>query len=257
METLARRLPLAALSPRLSARDLEALHFGVAGLLPAPDDLLDADRATADYAMDLRTRFARLTATTAPPSMNREAWTFFRLRPTNFPPLRIAQGVAWLAPGGLLRSDPLPALRTALQDDTPVSALREALQATPGAFWQTHFRLVKSTKERDPSLGRTRTDTLLVNAVLPVLLRDAEQRDDPAQAEAVMDVLHDLPAPRDRIVRRFRDRGVTVASAATAQGVHGLYRDYCTAGGCLQCAIGQHLVQRSASGGLDNGAGDA
>lgn len=258
MQTLARRLPLGTLAPTLSRRDLEALHFGVANLLPAPDDLLDADRPTADYVMDLRTRFVRLTATAAPPCMNREAWTFFRLRPTNFPPLRIAQGVAWLAPDGLLRTNPLDTLRRALREDDAAKALREALAATPGPFWNTHFRLAKSTSPRDPSLGRTRIDTLIVNAVLPVLLRDAQQRGDTVQAEAVLDVLHALPASRDRIVRRFRDLGVTVSSAALAQGVHGLYRDYCRAGGCLQCAIGQHLLQRAPRGSaLDNGAANA
>ena len=254
MEMLSQRLPLDALSPDLSRRDLEALHFGVADLLPAPEDLLDANRATADYAMDLRTRFARLQAQTACPPLNREAWTFFRLRPTNFPPLRIAQGVAWLTAGGLLRNDPMATLRTALQDDRPIRALRTALTATPGPFWQTHFRLIKSTNARDPSLGRTRTDTLLVNAVLPVLLRDAHHRDDAAQADAVWSVLHDLPAARDRIVRRFRNLGVSVGSAADAQGVHRLYRRYCRAGGCLQCAIGQHLLQRPS---LDNDASNA
>ena len=254
METLAHRLPLDALSPDLSRRDLEALHFGVAGLLPTPDDLLDADRATADYAMDLRTRFARLKAQAPCAPMNREAWTFFRLRPTNFPPLRIAQGLAWLTAGSLLRTHPLATLRAALADDRPVRALRHALAATPGPFWQTHFRLVTSTKPRDPSLGRSRIDTLLVNAVLPVLLRDARDRNDAAQTDAVWSVLHDLPAARDRVVRRFRDLGVSVGSAAEAQGVHRLYRRYCRAGGCLQCAVGQHLLQRPS---LDNDAPDA
>lgn len=254
METLARRLPLEALSPDLARRDIEALHFGTAGLLPMADDLLDADRSTADYAMDLHTRFARLTAQRAPDQMNRASWTFFRLRPTNFPPLRIAQGVAWLTQDGFLRNDPIDRLRAALRDETPVRALRNALRATPGPFWQTHFRLVKPTTPRDPSLGRTRIDTLLVNAVLPVLLRDADQRGDAEQQDAVWDVLHDLPAPRDRIVRRFRNLEVTVDSAGTAQGVHHLYRAFCTSGGCLQCAIGQHLLHGPS---LDNDAHDA
>ena len=252
MSTLAAHLPAASFDGLDALPDIEALLLGVAGLLPAPGDLLDADRPTADYAMDLRRRFSRLDAQRSLPVMPRTAWTFFRLRPNNVPPLRVAQAAAWLRPDGLLRTDPIGRLRRALESDTPAQALRDCLRARPSDFWRTHYRLTKATSERDPRLGRTRADTLLTNAVAPVLLLDADRRDDAAQAQAALDVLRDLPAPRDHIVRRFRDLGTTVSSAFDAQGLHRLYRRLCTTGGCLQCAVGQWLLRRSDAD-LDNG----
>ncbi|PSQ81617.1 MAG: DUF2851 domain-containing protein [Bacteroidetes bacterium QS_1_63_11] len=244
MSTLAERVPPAALRALERPRDREALLLGTAGLVPEPGDLLDADRATADYAMDLRDRFRRLQVRLDVSPMASTAWTFFRLRPNNFPPLRIAQAAAWYADGALLRSDLLPTLRTALDRDDPVAPLRTALQATPPDFWRTHYRLVKDAKPHDPSLGTSRIETLLVNAVAPVLLLDADRREDTAQANATLALLRELPASGDHVVRRFEDLGTEATSAFDAQGLHELYRHYCTEGGCLDCDIGRHLLDR-------------
>ena len=78
--------------------------------------------------------------------------------------------------------------------------------------------------------------------MVPTLLLDADRRDDAAQAESALDVLRSLSASRDKVVRRFRDLGTTARSAFEAQGLHQLYREYCTEGGCLDCNIGQHLL---------------
>ena len=242
MSTLARRLPPGTVRPLDDPRDREALHLGVADLIPSPDDLLEADRATADYAMDLRDRFRRLQVRLDVPTMAETSWTFFRLRPPNFPPLRIAQAVAWYADDALLATDPLPTLRRALSAEAPAEALRDALSASPPDFWTTHYHLKKPASEHNAALGPSRRNTLLVNAVVPVLLLDATRRDHPQQAEKALDVLRDLPASSDHVVRRFDDLGTEARSAFEAQGLHQLYREYCTEGGCLDCAIGQHLL---------------
>lgn len=242
MGQLARKVPSETVCSLDDPLQREALHFGVAGLLPSPGDLLDADRETADYVMALREHFRRLQVTFDLPTMEATAWTFFRLRPNNFPPLRIAQATAWYREDGLLTQDPLPVLRSALEAEQPAPALRDALRATPSSFWRTHYHLRQASAEHDPSLGVARRDTLLVNAVVPALLWDADDRDDDAQARAAVRVLESLSAPRDSVVRRFRDLGTKASSAFEAQGLHHLYREYCRVGGCLECAIGQHLL---------------
>ncbi len=245
MADLARRLPLSLVRTLGDVTDIEALHLGTAGLLPEPPDLLESDRASADYAMDLRARFARLRAEHDIAAMEKTSWQFFRLRPANFPPLRIAQAAALVAPGGLLRRDPLGALLHALADADPVAALRKTLgSARPPAFWDEHVRLEKKTKPRDPSIGRQRVDTLLVNTALPVLLLHAEQSERPGLAEAVRAVLEKLPAGSgDRVTRRFAKLGTRPKSALEAQGLHQLYRTRCEKARCLQCAVGRFLLE--------------
>lgn len=242
MTTLARRLPPRLVRKLDANRNREALHFGVAGLLPNPEDLLEADRETADYAMDLRDRYRRLQVQLDIPEMEPTSWTFFRLRPKNFPPLRIAQGAAWYAEGGLLAGDPMQTLRSALADDDPATALIDALGATPPSFWRNHYHLTKPASEHDPSLGPSRRKTLLINAVVPALLLDASRRDAPDQADAALDVIRFLSPPSDKVVRRFRNLGTPAESAFEAQGLHQLYRRYCSDGGCLECRVGQHIL---------------
>ena len=242
MRSVARRIPLGVARGLDSLRDLEALHFGVAGLLPAPADLLQSDRATADYVMDLRERFERLQHRLGLPVMDKAAWRFFRLRPANFPTLRLAQGVALLAPGGLLREDPVGTLGAALRSTDPVAALRKALQASPSPFWTTHLRLETATRPRKAALGRSRIDTLIVNAVAPAMLLHAEQTSDGVLEAAVWDVLHHLPPPPDEVVRRFKALGTRPKNALETQGLHHLYRTRCTEARCLTCPIGDHLL---------------
>ena len=245
MSQVARRVDPDWLRTLDTPRAREALLLGTAGLIPAPEDLLEADRPTADYAMALRDRFRRLQVSYEIPVLNETAWTFFRLRPNNFPPLRLAQAAAWYAEDAVLATNPLPRLRSALQSDTPAATLRGALAADPPSFWRTHYHPTKRSAEHDPSLGPSRRNTLLVNAVAPILLLDAQHRDDPDQAETVFEMLRTLPAPKDNVTRRFADLGTEAQSAFEAQGMHRLYREYCTAGGCLDCAIGQHLLDRT------------
>lgn len=241
MSTLAQKVPPQALRVLDAPRSREALLLGAAGLVPEPGDLLEADRTTADYAMDLRDRFRRLQVRRALAPMARPTWTFFRLRPQNFPPLRIAQAAAWYADGALMADAPLDRLREALREDG-AEGLRAALEAAPPAFWRTHYHLRKAAAEHSAGLGPSRTNTLLVNAVAPVLLRDAARRDDASQKDAVYTLLKTLPASRDSVVRRFQALGTTVDSAFLAQGLHELYRHFCSEGGCLDCAIGQRLI---------------
>ena len=241
MTDLARRLPLARMRRIDDPRDLEALHLGAAGLLPAPADLLDADRGTADYVMDLHERFDRLRHRLGIEPMERASWRFFRLRPANFPPLRIAQGAALLR--SLLRHDPLGLLLAALADPDPAAALRRALHARPSAFWDRHVRLEKATRPRNPSLGASRVDALLVNAVLPVLLLLADQRDDPALEARIFDVLRSLPPEKDEVTRRFDALGAKAKNALHAQGLHQLYRTRCRNGRCLSCPVGRFMLE--------------
>ena len=242
MTTLARRLPPALVRAIPDTLDREALHLGTAGLLPTPADLLHSDRATADYAMNLCERFERLQLQFEISVMDRTAWRFFRLRPANFPPLRIAQAAALLQRGGLLHDDPIGKLIQALHADDPADALRAVLRVRPGTFWETHVRLEKATKPRDPSVGRSRLNALIANAVVPVLLLHAEQSNDLVLEAAVVDLLRQLPPEKDEVTRRFAALGTRPKDALAAQGLHQLYRTRCTEARCLSCPIGQYLL---------------
>lgn len=242
MTDLARRLPLHLLRQIDHPVDIEALHLGVAGLLPAPADLLETDRATADYVMDLRHRFERLQVHHDLSLMERTQWRFFRLRPANFPPLRIAQAAALTAPGGLLRHHPIDRLLDGLQQRHPLEALRELFEVELSPFWTTHVRLTASTKPRSAAIGRTRRQTLIANTLVPTSLLHADQTQDEGLRTAAMDLLKALPAERNHILRRFSELGTKTHTAYRSQGLLHLYKTRCTRSRCLSCPVGRFLV---------------
>ena len=156
--------------------------------------------------------------------MRREAWKRGG-RPANAPTRRVAQAAGWLGPGGPFHLD-------------PVATLADAVRSGAAAALDV---LRPPTPDGTPPLGRTRAARALVDAVLPVLLLDADQRDDRELEQAVLDAYRSLPAPTDRVVRQFAVAGLAARSAAQAQGVHQLARAYCDEGRCARCAIGRDL----------------
>ncbi len=242
MRQLAQRVPLALLRQLDDPIDVEAVLFGTAGLLPAPADLLNTDRLTADYVMDLHERFERLRHRFDLVPLPRTVWQFFRLRPANFPTLRIAQAARFVAPGGILRDDAGSLLLDAIRQPRPIKALLNVLGSRPGSFWETHFRLEKATKPRNPALGSTRRQALLVNAVIPVLLVYAQHIQDIALATSIRNLLTYLPPENDEVTRRFHALGTKPANALMAQGYHQLYRTRCEHARCLSCDIGRHVL---------------
>lgn len=248
MTELARRVPLITLRRLDEAPDVEAALFGTAGLLPDRATMRQTDRHAADYVEGLRGRFERLRRRMPLAPMQPVQWQFFRLRPANFPTRRIAQSAALLAPseegGGLLRRDPLGRLRAALARPHPVSALRALFQeAEPDAFWRHHVRFEHtSPASTSAAIGRNRADRILMDAVLPVLLLDAEQRSDFRQHEAAARVGAALPGAEDEVTRLYTE--ARPASGLVTQGLHQLHRAWCTAGRCLDCAVGQAVLRQ-------------
>lgn len=219
MQRLAARLPLDLLRQLDDPTDGHALLLGLAGLTDA--------RLFSD---DLGERFERLRAThPIPRPMAPASWRHGG-RPANAPRVRIAQAAALFAAHdldtGLLRHDPLGKLRVALERPDAVSALRA---------------LFRPLTAGTSPIGLARTDVLLVNVVLPLLLLDAELRDAPGVEPPILAALDAIPAESDRVVQAFTDAGFRAQSALESQGVHQLATRFCEDGHCARCEIGQTL----------------
>ncbi|MEM1126540.1 MAG: DUF2851 family protein [Bacteroidota bacterium] len=153
-------------------------------------------------------------------------WKRSRLRPANAPHRRLAQGVAWLAPGGLLRDRPLARLRHALTSSEPAGALSA---------------LLRPATDTGP-VGLGRAHQLIVNAVIPTLLATLHPTLDLNLRRRLLDLPSALPPPSTSLVRTYQEAGLAARSALDVQGVYHLHARYCTPTRCLSCRIGQHLL---------------
>jgi hypothetical protein len=253
MKQLAVSVPLRVLRQLGDPLDAEALLLGCSGLLPATHLLDGSDRGTCDYVDELWFRFRSIRTGFDVSQMSRESWLFARLRPRNFPPLRIAQGAQWVSKCGWLMAHPMDHLYEALLSTDPAPELMRLLTSTPGPFWTAHARLERRlASDQNPSLGRTRIVDTLVNVVLPFTWAWAEQSERAHVQNAVFLVLDRLPASSDSIEARFVSPKGVRRNAVYSQGLHHLYREWCLKGGCTRCAVGLHILK---NGGLQTDDG--
>ena len=226
---LARTLPVAVLRKhQRNLPDLEALLFGQSGLL---------DKAPGDaYTDTLRERYAYLRIKYQLTPMPVAAWKFLRLRPPNFPTLRIAQTAA------LLHAR-LPIFQTLLKLET--AKMGEAFFGiAPTTYWDTRYKFGEAGHQKTKPMGTATARLLLINAVVPLLFAYGKRRGNEAYRERALKLLEDLPAERNAIIDNWKTLGVDVKSAHRSQALIQLKNEYCTPKRCLHCAVGHAVLKR-------------
>ena len=229
---LAKALPLAVLRRhRHDQRQLEALLFGQAGFLVENDET-----AADDYIRDLRQEheFLQHKYGLGAAALLVHEWNYLRLRPANFPPVRLGQ----LA--GLLHAR--PALFDALLTAQSVAALTEFFQAPVPEYWRMHFRPGRPGKV--PALGKASINLLITNVVVPLRVAYARHLGQPALVESSVTLLSELPAEHNQYTDVYEALGFAHSTAADSQGLLAMHQNYCSPRRCLHCAIGSRLVQQ-------------
>jgi len=232
LSRLAKALPLSLLRRhRHDLRQLEALVFGQAGLLDDNEETIGDE-----YIQDLKQEYTFLQHKygLADSALAAHEWNYLRLRPANFPVVRLGQLV------GLLHAR--PALFDAVLTAQSVAALTEFFQAPAPEYWRRHFRPGRPGKV--PALGKSSIELLIINVVVPLRVAYAQHVGQPALVESSVALLAELPAEHNQYTDALADLGFTHRSAADSQGLLALHKSYCTPRRCLHCAIGSRLVQQ-------------
>jgi len=226
---LAHALPLRTL---LKYRDdelrTEALLFGQAGLLHV--DFLDG------YPRLLQAEHVALSRMQGLRPGPAAAWKFARLRPMNFPTIRIAQ-LAQL----LMRKDGINELLEAGN----VKELHRVLDVGTSPYWTDHYTFDTPSSPRVKRLGRTGADHLIINAVVPTLFALGRLQGRPELRERALALLEALPAESNNVLREWAAIGQVANSAARGQALLELKNSYCTQRRCLSCGVGNQLIKRS------------
>ena len=240
MDQLSRAVPLKAiLKHRDVSLQVEAMLFGTAGLLDT-DESRPGSRD--EYAGNLQREYRFLAAkyALADKQVAAHAWKWGRLRPANFPTLRLAQ-LARL----LIHHASLFSLFVGTSD---AEKLVKSLQLTPSAYWQSHYRFEKETEKSVPTLGQNSAENIVINTVVPLLAAYAHHRHQPAYIDRAISLLEQLPAEKNRLTERWDILGLGVRTAFDSQAAIELYNEFCSVKKCLSCQIGAGLLKGSAGG---------
>ncbi len=215
---------------------IEAIFLGLAGLLERGKEQAD------EYCELLRREFAyQQRLFQLPEPMPAHQWKYLRLRPQNFPHIRLCQ-LAWMYSQRKLT---LSALMDAVQDEKPVQALMQVLCGETSEYWTRHIVFGKEIqKQRKLSLSKTTRNLLIINTVVPVLYAHATAHNNATLAERLFEILRQLPAEDNHILRLWQECGISVDSAADSQALIHLKNEYCDRHDCLRCRFGYEYMTK-------------
>jgi len=228
-ESLAQSLPLnILLKHRDNLLQIEALLFGQAGML-ADENIKDS------YYIELRKEYLYLQKKYNLKPVERFLWKFLRLRPINFPTLRIAQFAALMHQNEHLFSQIIEA--------NSVDALEKLFELQASVYWDTHYLFGKDSPKRNKSFGKTSLRAILINTVVPFLFVYGKARGKEDFCTRAVNLLENLPPERNSILTQWTELGVRNPNAYSSQALLQLYNEYCQPRRCLFCAIGNKIVK--------------
>jgi len=227
MESLTSAVPYNLVQKyRYNAQQKQALLFGQSGLLTAAHK--------DDYAKQLFAEYRFLQKKHNLQPLPASVWKFGRLRPPNFPTLRIAQLSAMLEQTGLFQ---------AMMELDSVGELKCLLRQKPHPYWETHYRFDYECAQRSATAGDDTLEGLIINAILPLRFAYAQYHNDTALQEKALDLLSALPPESNKITRSWQEMGFENNNAYDSQSLLGLQQLYCEKRRCLECSIGQRLIR--------------
>lgn len=227
-ELLAQSLPLNTLSKhKNNLFQIEALLFGQAGLLNKP--FID------EYPNRLKKEFLFLQKKYALSPLKGEIWKFMRMRPANFPTIRIAQWASLIYQSVHLLSKALAAQN--------VSELENMFEVKLSNYWHIHYIFDKASLKRRKSLGQSTIHLLIINAIVPFLFFYGMQKGAPQYKERAISFLEALKPEKNSIISEWNSIGFKASSASQTQALLQLKSNYCDQKKCLQCAIGNAILK--------------
>ncbi|MEK6782512.1 MAG: DUF2851 family protein [Bacteroidota bacterium] len=208
---------------------MESLLFGQAGFI---------DHALKDeYMKNLQREYQMLSKKYKLENMqlNKSVWKYLRLRPANFPTLRIAQFSALFFQRQNLFSQ--------LVESENLQDLKSIFNVTPSEYWDHHYRFGHKTVRSLAGLGESSIDNLVINTVTPLLVAYGKQKDDQSFVDRAVNFLQHIQPESNKITKVWAEVGLPAKSAFDSQGLIELNNNYCLKRRCLSCTIGSSILK--------------
>jgi hypothetical protein len=227
-EMFARSLPLKIISRHTrNLEQLEALFFGQSGLL---NEQLLGD----DYFIGLRKEYSYLANKYKLKGIESHNWKFMRLRPSNFPSLRLAQFAALFPQSEALFS-------RLLEMEKPAE-IRKLFKVKASGYWDTHYRFNHPSPKRAKWIGESSLNNILINTVVPFLYLYGVRNNKSGLKQRAFELLESIPPEQNHIIRTWKQLDVLAGSAYDSQALIHLRNNFCEYKKCLSCKIGAKVI---------------
>lgn len=230
MEMLAQSLPQALFGKHKdNPLQIEALIFGQAGFLNQSFE--------DEYPNQLKREYQFLRNKYGLNPIDISLWKFMRMRPQNFPTLRLAQFAALIVNSNHLFSKILTH-----KDYKNSTQLFENLPVNP--FWEKHYHFNKKAENVGVQLGKSSIDNILINTLSLFFFAYGKAMDQHNYETRALHLLENLASEKNAIIKQFTVAGVNVKTAFNSQALLQLKKKYCNEKKCLNCAIGIKILKQ-------------
>lgn len=230
MEMLAQSLPQQLFAKHKdNPLQIEALIFGQAGFLNQSFE--------EDYPNQLKREYQFLQKKYNLNPIDISLWKFMRMRPQNFPTLRLAQFAALI-----INSNHLFSKILVMRDYRNSHVLFENLPVNP--FWKTHYHFNKKAEKVSLQMGKSSIQNILINTLSLFLFAYGKALDQENFVTRSFYLLENVPSENNTIVKQYEDAGVVVKNAFYSQAILQLKKKYCNEKKCLSCGVGIKLLKQ-------------
>ncbi|MEO6489133.1 MAG: DUF2851 family protein [Ferruginibacter sp.] len=225
-EKIAQTIPVNILAKhKAQLLQVEAILMGQAGLLDK--------NFKEDYPIMLQKEYRFLQKKYKFKRVS-EPLFFLRMRPSNFPTIRLAQLAVMVHEGKQLFSQ--------VKDIHHLPDVEKLFVVTANDYWHYHYVFDELSAYKKKTTGKQMVDNIIVNTVVPLLFSYGYFNTNEELKNKALDWLRNVTAESNSITNSFRTLGIENASAWDSQALLYLKKEYCGNKRCLQCAIGNEIL---------------
>jgi hypothetical protein len=226
-EMLGKALPFKILKKHTDSHlQVAALIFGQAGMLE--EELGD------NYYQSLQNEYFYLRTKYRLLPIEVKCWNLLRLRPHNFPCIRLAQLIEVIFHHQKLFEK--------IIHPNPLSYFENLFIHKPEEYWNTHYYFGKKSRECEKMMGEKSFQLLLINALVPFLYAYSTFTGNEKLQEYCMRLLELLPFEENHITTKYQQKGFCDHNASNSQALLELHQKYCEKKQCIECVVGQRVI---------------
>ena len=228
-EMLARSIPLRIVHKHRGSRfQIEALLYGQTGLLKA--DFQD------EYPRQLLQEYRLLRRKYNLQPLACHLWKFLRLRPSNFPTLRISQFAQLLCNSHNLFD--------MIKENDVLLEQGNLFMLEASEYWHSHYTFERKVRTSSRKvMGASSADSILINAVAPFLFVYGQRNELQSFKDKSLDLLANIQPENNAVIRGWNELGYKATSAFYSQALLQLKSKYCQKKKCLSCGVGNRILK--------------
>ena len=217
---------------------IEAIFMGQAGLLELDSipEYYQKDALNDGYFAKLRNEYQYLAHKFSMKPIDFKLWRFLRLRPQNFPHIRISQlaNLYYQQKAGLSQ----------LMECETLDELKQVLKSQVTPYWETHYTFGSTSPKNEKHLSYGSINLLMINTAIPMLFAYGRHTTKEVLCDRAFDFLEQLKAENNHIIRMWQQVGLPVKTAGDSQALIQLKKEYCDKKECLRCRFGYEYLRR-------------